>query len=89
LSAQHTNKVNECNCIRKKCYSFSKQLVTTRAGLKGRGPGQFSLDGPYDVFRDVIVCKVCFRWCATFLFAFSGSRLCACQIHSIVCRLWL
>jgi len=28
-----------------------------RAGLKGRGPGQFLLEGPYDVIHDVIVCK--------------------------------
>jgi len=29
-----------------------------RAGLKGRGgPGQISVEGPYDVIHDVIVCK--------------------------------
>jgi len=32
---------------------------------------------------------VCFRWFATFSFAFSSSRLCACRINSIVSRLWL
>ena len=32
--------------------------VATRAGLKGGGPGQFSLEGPYDVFCDVIVCII-------------------------------
>ena len=27
--------------------------------IKGYGgPGQFSLEGPYDVFHDVIVCKI-------------------------------
>jgi len=31
----------------------------TRAGLKGReAKGQFSLEGPYDVFHDVIICII-------------------------------
>jgi len=38
-------------------------------------PGQLSLEGRYDVFHDVIVCKNCFPWFSTFSFAFSGSRL--------------
>jgi len=58
--------------------------------IKGkRGPGQFSLEGPYDVLHDVIICNICFHWFATLSFAFSGSRLCACRIHSIFSRLWL
>jgi len=29
-----------------------------RAGLKGGDPRLLSLEGPYDVFNDVIVCKI-------------------------------
>jgi len=33
-------------------------LQADRAGLKGRGPGESFTRGPYDVFHDVIVCKI-------------------------------
>jgi len=37
-------------------------LPLRQSRIKGYGgPGQFSLEGPYDVFHDVIVCKICFR----------------------------
>jgi len=41
-----------------------KQLLQGpgQSRIKGYGgPGQFSMKGPYDVFHDVIVCKICFR----------------------------
>ena len=44
-------------------------MAEVRAGLKGRGPGQFFLEGTNDVIHDVIVCK-------SYVFAYSqGSRL--------------
>ena len=72
-----------------------KNVLLLRAGLKSRGPGaiftggprQFSLEGSYDEYHDVNVCKISFRRFATFSFAFSDSRLCACRIHSIARRL--
>ena len=79
-------------CLCNRSLFINVTFVVRRAGLKRRGaraPGQFSLEGPYDVFCDVIVCKICFRWFATFSFAFSGSGLCACRIYSIVSRLCL
>jgi len=37
------------------CLAFT----TSQSRIKGQGgPGQFSLEGPYDVFDDVIVCKI-------------------------------
>ena len=62
-------------------------VIKPRAGLKGRGPGQFSLADPYDVIHDVILCKILFRWFATFAFAFSSDRECAYRIYSIVSHL--
>jgi len=58
--------------------------------IKGLGgPWQFSLEGPYDVFHDVIVCIIYILWFATFLIPFSSGWLCASLINSIVSRLWL
>jgi len=38
------------------------ELDADQSRIKGYGgPGQFSLEGCYDVFHDVIVCKICFR----------------------------
>jgi len=69
---------------------LTKVTSRNQSRIKGLGcPEQFSLEGPYDVFHDVIVYIICFRWFATFSFAFSGSRLYACRIYSIVRRLWL
>ena len=39
-------------------YFVASSQRTGRAGLKGRGPGQFLLEGPYDEIHDVIVCKI-------------------------------
>jgi len=39
--------------------SYEKVRWRCRAGLKGGGPGQFLLEGPYDVIHDVILCKSC------------------------------
>jgi len=53
-----------CSVIRS-----SEVTLCARAGLKGRGQGQFLLEDPYDVTHDVIVCK-------SYVFADSqGSRL--------------
>ena len=36
-------------------------VIHTQSRIKGKeGPGQFSLEGPYDAFHDVIICKICF-----------------------------
>jgi len=43
-----------------KTFQLTTHLSTvgSRAGLKCRGdPGQFLLEGPYDVIHDVIVCE--------------------------------
>jgi len=38
-----------------------KTLTCMQSRIKGYGrPGQFSLEGPYDVFHDVIVAKFVF-----------------------------
>jgi len=34
-------------------------LLVPRAGLKVGGPGQFLLEGSYDVIHDAMVCKSC------------------------------
>jgi len=34
------------------------QHLAQEPDLRVGGPGQFSLEGPYDVFLDIIVCKV-------------------------------
>jgi len=56
----HTTKYAE---VEPKChidtYVKTKNWSYTQSRIKGYGdPGQFSLQGPYDVFYDVIVCKI-------------------------------
>jgi len=61
-----------------------------RSGLKGRGAqGNFYWRAPMTYFMTSSFVNSCFRWFATFSFAFSSSRLCARRIYSIVSRPWL
>ena len=54
-----------------------------RARLKGRGHGVIFTAGP--LWRiSWRHCKICFRWFATFSFAFFSSRSCACCVNTIV-----
>jgi len=62
--------------------------TVTRAGLKGRGAGEFLLEGPYDVIHDVIVCQsYVFADSRGFPFVFSGSRECVySNVHTVSCE---
>ena len=65
-----------------------KYSLGPRAGLKVRGPGQFLLEGPYDVIHDIIVCTSCvFAKFPRFPFVFSGSQECAySNAHTVSCE---
>jgi len=68
---------------------WQKRWGCGQSRIKRRGgPGQFLLEGPYDVIYDVIVCKKwCFRWFARFPFVFSGSGECAySNAHTVNCE---
>ena len=55
--------------------------VVDRVGLKGGGPGQFLLEGPYDVIHDAIVCK-------SYVFADSqGSRLFFPEVENVLAQM--
>jgi len=70
--------------------SCRKKVWIGRAGLKGRGAGAIFTGGPYDVFHDVILCKI---------YVFADSQLScllfpavdydARRINSIVSRPWI
>jgi len=40
-------------------YTTKKMHRENRAALNGWGPGQFLVEGAYDVIHDIIVCKSC------------------------------
>jgi len=82
-------------CIVKGLHSHTQRAkrqtcIAIRAGLKGRGPEAIFTGGPpWCISWRHLLYNLCFRWFATFSFAFSSSRLCACRINSIVSRLLL
>jgi len=42
--------------------NLTGRYIGEQSRIKGKGdPEQFSLEGPYDAFHDVIICKICFR----------------------------
>jgi len=66
------------------------EAAIPRAGLKAREvQGNFHWRAPIAYFMTSSFVNLCFRRFATFSFAFSCSRLCACRINSIVSRIWL